>query len=258
MIIDSNAWLGHWPFHSQLPGQTVESAISRMKSVGISAAWVSRLEGLFDRDVAAINLQLAQDCQAAHTIKLIPFGIVNPMMPDWQDDLRRCHEVHHFTGIRIAPGFHGYDLNSSAFHALLTDATSRRLIVQLIVTMEDERTQHPVFRVPFVDLGPLAQLVDSVPGLRLVVLNAFRKLSMDEAARLSATRKVWFDIAMLEGVDRLSALVERVTPDRILFGSHFPLFYVQSADLKLKETKLPDTVRHLISIHNATVLCDKN
>ena len=116
------------------------------------------------------------------TGRLVPFGTVNPTLPDWEEDLRRCQETHRFRGIRLCPSFHGYPLTDPSFERLLTLAARRGLVVQIVVTMEDERTQHPVLRVPAVDLkpsrgGPPIRWAD----LRLVILNAFRTLSVDQA-----------------------------------------------------------------------------
>lgn len=252
-MIDTNFSIGHWPFRN-VPGDNLSVLTAHLLKNGITQAWTGSLEGLFDRDIGGVNLRLERACRTASAGLLLPFGTVNPALPDWEDDLRRCAEVHKFVGIRLHPGFHGYDLNQPAFARLLAQAAERKLIVQLVVTMEDERTQNPVFRVPFVDLSPLPKLLDTTPDLRFVVLNAFRKTTIEEAAKLASRGQVYFDIGMLEGVDRLATLVDRVTPDRILFGSHFPLFYVESAILKLRESQVPPQLLEPIKSSNASRL----
>ena len=254
-MIDVNVNLGCWPFR-KLAGDEPASLVERLRRARVTQAWVGSLDGLFQRDVAGVNLRLAEECRRADPELLVPFGTVNPALPDWEEDLRRCHEVHKLRGIRLHPGFHGYALDDPAVARLLALASERRLIVELVGSMEDERTQHPVFRTPHVDLKPLPKLVNNVTGLKLVLLNVFRKLSLDEAAKLAATGRVWFDIAMLEGVDRLSALVKAIGPKPILFGSHFPLFYIESAALKLTETTLPGPIVEVIRIQNAARLME--
>ena len=176
---------------------------------------------------------------------------MNPTLPDWEEDLRRCQETHRFRGIRLCPSFHGYPVTDPSFERLLTLATRRGLVVQIVVMMEDERTQHPVLRVPAVDLKPLADVLRPIAGLRLVILNAFRTLTVDQARPLAAAGDVSFEIATLEGVDRVAALVDRVGADRVLFGSHFPLFHLESAALKLRETKLAEGIITRITGENA-------
>jgi predicted TIM-barrel fold metal-dependent hydrolase len=252
-MIDTNVSLGHWPFR-KLAAEDAGALAERLQSGNIEQAWVGSLDGLFQRDIAGVNLRLADQCRKADSGRLLPFGSVNPMLPDWEEDLRRCHEAHEFRGIRVHPAYHGYGLAEPSFARLLALAASGGLLVQLVVAMEDERTQHPVLRAPAVDLRPLESLVTNVANLRLVILNGFRTLTLDGATRLAAAGRVYFDIATLEGVDRIATLVERVGASRVVFGSHFPLFYGESAALKLRETKLGPEIVTQISRTNAQQL----
>ena len=248
-MIDTNISLERWPFR-RFADDTPDRLVAKLKARGVTQAWAGSVDGLFHRDIAAVNQRLADSCrQFADFLK--PFGTVNPVLPDWHDDLRRCHEVDKMPGLRLHPNYHGYTLDDPRFAELLSLATDRGLIVQLVLSMEDERTQHALHRVPHVDPKPLAGIVAKLPKLRLVLLNAFRSLPVLQCNDVAKAGQVWFDIAMLESVAGVAKLVEQVGQQRILFGSHAPLFYFESAELKLTESGLPESVLQQIRIANA-------
>jgi predicted TIM-barrel fold metal-dependent hydrolase len=185
---------------------------------------------------------------------LLPFGSINPLLPDWEHELHRCKAVHDMPGIRLHPNYHGYKMDEPAFARLMKLATDLGLMVQLAISMEDERMMHPLLRVEPVDTAPLETLAKQTPGLRLVLLNALGKLHGPALLNLVKSGEVYVEISMLEGVGGISKLLNELPSERILFGSHAPLFYFESALLKLKESPLSPS--HLRSIRwaNASVL----
>src|SRR5262249_62102068 len=94
-------------------------------------------------------------------------------------------------------------------------------------------------------------LVKKLPALRLVLLNAFRALHSEQAAPLVAAGQVYVEIAMLEGVGGIDRLLTWVPAERVLFGSHSPLFYYESALLKLRESTQPGPVLRAVCAENA-------
>jgi len=250
MIVDVNVNLSRWPFR-RTPCDELPRLIQRLARWKVGEAWVGSLDGLFHRDLGSANARLAADCAAAGPPRLIPFGSVNPKLPDWKEDLRRCHEDHHMPGIRLHPGYHGYALDDPVFAELLGLADQRGLIVELAVRMDDDRVQHPLMRVADVNLKPLPGIVAKHPKLPLILLNAMHSIRLTDATRLAAVGNVSFEISMLEGVGGVQHLIDAVSAHRVLFGSHLPLFNLESAILKLRESALADAPLAAITRENA-------
>jgi predicted TIM-barrel fold metal-dependent hydrolase len=238
-LIDTNVTLSRWPGR-RLPLDETPALVARLRSQGVRQAWAGSFDGLLHKDIASVNARLAEDCRKHGRGLLLPFGSVNPVLPAWEEDLRRCHEDYKMPGIRLHPNYHGYKLDDPAFAKLLDLAVGHGLIVQLVVTMEDERTQHRLMRVPHVDVTPLVALLRSRPGLRIVLLNWSRGVNTGLLAKLSAAGQTYFDIAMQEGVGGVANLLKQVPADRVVFGSYAPFFYFESALLKLRESALSE------------------
>lgn len=251
-MLDVNVYLSRWPFR-RLSCDETAPLVARLRSLGISQAWAGSFEALLHRDIAGVNARLAEECRLHGDDLLLPFGTVHPKLPDWEEDLRRCQEVHHMPGIRLHPNYHGYKLDDPDFARLLDLAADRGLLVQIALTMEDERTQHPLVQVPHVDVAPLVEHAQRRPKLRLVLLNAFRSLRVEKVDKLAAAG-ISLDIATLEGVGGVARLIAQIPADRVLLGSYAPYFYPESALLKLQESSLGGLERQAIAAENAARL----
>jgi len=249
VTIDVNVYLSRWPFR-RLVGDEPAELVARLRQKGVSSAWAGSFDALLQRDLAGVNARLAEDCNKHGKDFLVPFGTVNPLMPFWEDDLKRCHEMN-MPGLRLYPGWHGYALNHPELVKLLRKATEVGMVVQVALRLEDERTLNPLLHLQPVDTAPLPEIVAAVPRLRLVLLNHFGLVKPALWPKLMAAGQVFAEIATVEGIGGITKLLESVSAERVLFGSHFPFFYFESAELKMKESKLEPAIERAVRSENA-------
>lgn len=239
-LIDTNVTLGDWPTRRSWVTSPAQLA-STLRSHGVTSAWVGSFDAALHTDVAGVNTRLADQCAGASPDGFLqPFGTVNPTLPDWEDDLRRCHEVHRMPGIRLYPNYHGYTLDDARFARLLAAAARRHLLVQVALSVEDDRSQNPAFTASPVPAAPLVELMAKVPSARVMLLNSTSRIlgpANPLLARLAAAG-VYFEIATLEGVAGIESLLSKQPALRLAFGSHSPYYYFASALLKLQESAL--------------------
>lgn len=248
-LTDTNVSLGRWPFR-RCPLDETPALVAKLRANGVTQAWAGSFDALLHKDISSVNTRLADDCRRHGRGLLVPFGAVNLTLPDWEEDLRRCHEEHQMRGLRLYPNYHGYTLEAPAFARLLELATSRKLLVQITCSLEDDRTQHPRLQVPPVHVQPLIELLKKTPVARVQLLNAFRSLRGKPVLDLAA-HGARFEIATLEGVQGIANLLAQIPDDRLCFGSHAPFFYFESAKLKLQESALSEGQMKAICTDNA-------
>lgn len=249
-FIDTNVSIGAWPFRHESLADT-PALVGKLREHKVTQAWTSSFDALLHKDIAQVNSRLAEDCRLHGKGILVPFGALNPMLSGWEADLRRCVEIHRMPGIRLHPNYHGYKPSDPVFESVLKAADESNLIVQIAVQLEDDRTLHPLVKVPPTDISPLPAILKEFPKLRVQLLNALRN-PRNEAALTLAGMGVRLEIAMLEGTAGIASLLEKYPLNSICFGSHAPFYYFESAKLKLHESDLADVQLSAIRSGNAT------
>jgi len=249
-MIDVNVNLSRYPTR-RLAFDETSALVAKLRTSGVTQAWAGSFAGLLHKDIGNVNRRLAEACALTDDDFLLPFGSINPTLPDWEEEMRRCADDYSMPGIRLHPNYHGYSLDDERFGGLLDLAEQHQLIVQIAIKMEDERTQHKLLRVDAIDTSPLPDLLKDRSGLPIVLLNSLRTLRNDGISQLAAAGNVYFEISMQEGVAGVAKLLQHAPTDRVLFGSHFPFFYLESALLKLRESELAQFQRAAITTKNA-------
>jgi predicted TIM-barrel fold metal-dependent hydrolase len=238
-IVDTNVTLSQWPFR-RLPLDETSNLVSKLYEHQVIQAWAGSFDALLHKNIGAANARLAEECRKHGRGILVPFGSVNPRLPGWEEELGRCQHQHRMPGIRLYPNYHQYRLDAPAFAKLLDLASDAGLIVQVVISMEDERTQHPLVQVPAVDIKPMLALMEKRPPARIVLLNWFRGIKGELLKNLAASGQVLLDIATVEGVGGVGSVLDQIPARSLAFGSHAPFFYFEAAYLKLRESQLDD------------------
>ena len=244
-IIDSNVHLFEWPFR-KLKYDRTEWLVAKLRKHRITKAWAGSFEAVLHKQLDPINGRLAEECRTRGDGLLVPIGSVNPAWPDWEEDLRRCHEQHKMPGVRLYPAYHGYPLDHPQFARLLAEAAKRSLLVQIVLRMEDERVHHQAISIGAVNVSPLVDALKKVPDAKVQLINSAGPLLANNVSSLVRETQVTFDIAATEGNGGVGRLMEGKNPsyrgaipvERLLFGSHAPYFPCECAVFKLFESPL--------------------
>ena len=152
--------------------------------------------------------------------------------------------------VKILPSYHSYSLAGANVAALAAELAERRLPLLVQMRMEDERVQSPAFRVPPVPVDEVVALARRNPGLSIVALGTY---VAEAVTLLRQTPQVRVEVSFLDGLDVVGTLVRknRAYARRLLLGSHSPLFYAQSAVLKVQTAEITAAVRQAILGENA-------
>jgi predicted TIM-barrel fold metal-dependent hydrolase len=257
-LVDTNVHLFQWPFRRLKYDRTAALA-EKLRRHGVRQAWAGSFEALFSKDLTGVNTRLVEECRREGAGLFVPVGSVNPMWPDWEEELRRCHEIHRMHAIRLHPGYQGYSLGQPEFARLLEAATTRGLLVQIALELEDPRVHHPSFRFTPTPATPLVNRLRQVPAARVQLLGSWQWMRVAQSRALQELPNVWHDISNLEAVGAVGRVIDgthwsltgKVPVERLLFGSHAPYFPVEAALFRMFESPLSLTQMQAIMAANA-------
>lgn len=235
MILDANAYLGHFAFRP-LRHNTAESLLRLMDAKHIDRAVVSSASAITYRNPQAGNEELFAEVKSRRD-RFIPFAVLNPFYAGWQDDLKICQEDLGMSGLRLYPKWHNYQLSDRCCLDLANAATERRMVISIPVRVEDNRQRSWLANVPDVPLAELAALVKLCPKARFVFLNG-----LGYARSPLGRQDNGLPANYLLEISRLSALLENelgqlltnLGAARLVFGTGMPFNYPDPALLKLE------------------------
>jgi len=157
-------------------------------------------------------------------------------------------ETSGIKAIKIIPNYHNYSLIDPLLVPFMRILASKRIPLMIQMRIDDERNQYPLMKIPGVDWRAVVQFANAFHETPVVCLCVYRSEAVELVQK---TRNVHVDISFIEFFQTLPTLLRSIPPDRILFGSHTPFLYTESAVMKLKSAQMKAKPYKAIACANA-------
>jgi predicted TIM-barrel fold metal-dependent hydrolase len=272
MLLDINAYVGHWPF-KQLQYNTCAKLLGRMNKFAVDVSVISNLNGIFYKNTQSANEELYDEIGSDQRFRerFITFAVINPIYAGWRDDFEICITKFGMKGLRLFPQYHDYDLTDPSLIEIVKLARDRGLPVTFDIRMVDTRQKswmdiphfNPAtdFKVDVItkewQLKNLLPIIKAVPDAKFLIVNLATSVTLDEE-ELAVVRKadVMFDTSgrSLRGDNTLSELLARFGKERFAFGSHSPVLDYLSGRLRIEsltEAEADEQTKELLRSGNA-------
>jgi hypothetical protein len=225
-LTDTSVFTGAWPFRA-LRECTPAALKARLQPLGVSQAWVASAEAILLPDPMKANEPLAES--VAGDRFFLPVAIIDPTLATAARDARTSLEQLGFQALKLVPNYHQYALGDPRVAELLALASERDVPVCIQLRMMDERSHHPLMKVPGLPVEEVVMLAGKHPQLRFLVCGAYG----NQLRVLRDARNVWAEISFVESGQALTGALQALGPDRLVFASHSPFFYFEAEAAKL-------------------------
>lgn len=253
MIIDTNVWFGVWPFQSFFQ-DSPEKLCAHVRGMGISTAMVSSIEAVLYPDPDVFNKLLLK--KIGGYPDLTPVLVINPLLADAMARLQEYTEFKTLKAVKILPNYHNYKLLNGNFHVFMEILEANNILLMIQIRIEDERGQYPLMQIPPVDAKDIIRLASKYPKNKIVCLCAS---GLEAENILQATENVYADISYIDGAKSIGNIIQKVSPGRIVFGSHTPFFVTESARMKVMNEEVSGKdIRKICSANISKLLGDKH
>lgn len=261
MLIDINAYVGHWPF-MQLKYNTCEALGQRMDKFGVDVSLISNLNGIFYKNTQSANQELYDEVRSSRRYRdrLIPFAVINPIYAGWRQDMEICIKKLGMKGIRVYPKYHDYDIDDPNLIELVKRARDMGVPVAFNYKMVDSR-QRSWMDIDLVmytsksewTLKNIFPIIKAVPDARYMILNVTNSMQLgEEDAALFGKADILMDTSG-RTLSNLGSLLKTQGKERFAFGTHSPVLDYLTGMLRiesLRENEADENVKELLRSGN--------
>jgi predicted TIM-barrel fold metal-dependent hydrolase len=230
MIIDVNVNYGFWPFR-KFHIDNLAKLKKKLKENKIDLAFISHLGGVLNyQEVNEYNEELFRKIKKNNFFYFVP--VINLNLKNAEENIEK------FKFIKIVPNYHLYSINDRKFLSIFKKISDLKIVVFLQMRYEDERNQNPLFKVKGMDIKEIKKFALNFPEIKIILLCSYFR----EAVELCKIGNIFSDISFIENYKTIKSLLNYITADKILFGSHTPFLYTESqiAKINFAEVKKED------------------
>ena len=204
---------------------TIEEALACADEAGV---WGLGMQGWYWNDPGLMRMHndYMAEAMKKYPDRLCGFMSINPCFGDEAlDEIERCAKLG-FAGIgELGPGGNGFDFETPEFLQVLDSAEVHNLPVCIHC---GEPVGHKYPGKDMTPLAPLPELIKKRPGLKLILAHMGGGLPFYEMnpRYRSSFGNVCYDFAtnpLLYDIRSIRAVLDMIGPERLLFGSDFPL-----------------------------------
>ena len=272
MLLDINAYVGHWPF-KRLKHNTCELLLERMNKFGVDMSIISNINGIFYKNTQSANEELYDEMNADSRFsdRFIPFAVINPIYAGWRNDLETCTTKMGMKGLRLYPQYHDYEITHPSLIELVKLARNRGLPVAFDIRMVDSR-QRSWMDIPLFEgnaavkfdiitkewaLRNIVPIVREVPDAKYLVLNLANSINLNDAEmEIIKKADILFDTSgrVIRADDTLSELLKRFGKEKFAFGTHSPILDYLTGRLRIEsmsESEADEPTKEMLRSGNA-------
>jgi predicted TIM-barrel fold metal-dependent hydrolase len=192
-----------------------------MMNVGIDTPGIAQL--MREHDIDGGVVFAPDNAMTAECLESLPgvYGLVwsNPKAPGYLEEAARYLEHPRFRGIKLHPTLDGFHPNDPSVHPLMKLLRQHDLPVLI-------HCGHPVFSLPW----SIEELIVEFPDVKVVLGHMghgnviYINGAIDVAVR---NPNVYLETSGMPMHTKILEAVERVGPDRVMFGSDIPFHHPQ-------------------------------
>ena len=262
MLVDINAYVGHWPFQ-QLKYNTCDALHERMNKFGVDVSVISNLNGIFYKNTQSANEELYHEIRSNRRFgdRFIPFAVINPIYAAWREDLETSVKKLGMKGVRMYPKYHDYDITDPQSIELVKRVRDHGLPVAFNFRMVDSR-QRSWMDIDYVvgtpkrewTLKNIIPIIKAVPDARFMILNFANAAGLtDEEMSIMKKADVLIDTSG-RTISNMSDYIKQYGKDKFAFGTHSPILDYLSGMLRIESLtpeEADEATKELIRSGNA-------